>query len=54
MFANGEDLGTTPIDVELAPGTYEIRAVLEDGREQKLSVEIRAGKKTDSKRLMWW
>ncbi|MEO8698580.1 MAG: serine/threonine-protein kinase [Kofleriaceae bacterium] len=54
IFANGKLLGETPIDVDLPPGSYAIRAVLDNGREQQITVEIVAGKTTRSPRFVWW
>jgi len=53
IFADGVELGTTPVRADLTVGKREIRAVLEDGREQKFAVEIVADQETTSKPLAW-
>ena len=54
IFIDGKRLGATPyVDYPLAPGTYELRAVLEDGRTQQQTLEIEAGVTTDLGTLAW-
>jgi serine/threonine-protein kinase len=54
VYANGTKLGTTPIyRVPLAPGRYEIRIVLEDGKERVFPIVIESGKEKSSGTQIW-
>jgi hypothetical protein len=54
IYTGDKLLGETPLKVDLAPGTYPIRAVHADGRERSWSVEIAAGQTTTSDRVKTW
>jgi hypothetical protein len=49
IYAGDKLLGATPLRVDLAAGTYGLRAVLEDGSEKKLTVDVVAGQVATSR-----
>jgi serine/threonine-protein kinase len=54
IYVDGKSIGVTPIVRQALPaGTHAVRAVAQDGREQKFRVTIEAGKETPRRRLDW-
>jgi hypothetical protein len=45
IFVDGDDLGTTPIQVDLEPGDHEVH-LEHDGRGRTLSKNIERGRRT--------
>jgi len=54
VFVDGHSIGVTPrIKWSLAAGRHRVRAVLQDGRSQELSVDVPAGKQATPIHLSW-
>lgn len=54
IFVDGRDVGPTPVlRLALTPGPHRVRAVTEDGRQQRFRVTIQPGREASRRRLLW-
>jgi len=54
IYLGRRELGVTPlIEVPLPAGRHRLRAVLEDGRQQRFTVDVRAGRLAPPVNLAW-
>ena len=54
IFVDGKKVGLTPVlRLALPPGAHQVRAVLDDGRQQRFRVVIEPARETPRRRLVW-